>query len=122
MLAKFQNNNSLPHLIVATRKDSMKELEIKINKILAWDMPHAQLEHRDEAVKHIMELPELKAIQVQAKVKPEIVDVGRITMWVDMIWNDIFDDDELPLTAAQMNIIGKYINDAKEKIRKQFSV
>lgn len=63
-----------------------------------------------------------KVSRVDAVVKPEIADVGRITMWVDMIWNDIFDDDELPLTAAQMNIIGKYINDAKEKIRKQFSV
>lgn len=63
-----------------------------------------------------------KVSRVELPVKPEIADMGRITMWVDMIWNDIFDGDELPLTAAQMNIIGKYINDAKEKIRKQFSV
>ena len=60
--------------------------------------------------------------QIDCRVKPEIADVNRITMWVDMIWNDIFDDDKLPLTAAQMNTIGKYIYDAKEKIRKQFSV
>lgn len=69
-------------------------------------------------------LEELRVIvsRVELPVKPEIADITKITMWVDMIWNDIFDDDELPLTASQMNIIGKYINDAKEKIRKQFSV
>lgn len=47
----------------------MEELKIKINKILAWDIPHAQIEHREEAIKHILELPELQAIQVEAKVK-----------------------------------------------------
>ena len=63
-----------------------------------------------------------KQIKVEPVVKPEIADIQKITMWVDIIWNDIFDDDELPLTAKQMNIIGRYINDAKEKIRQQFSV
>ena len=65
---------------------------------------------------------ETKVVGVEARVMQKIADITQITMWVDMIWNDIFDDDELPLTAAQMNVIGKYINDAKEKIRKQFSV
>ncbi len=78
------------------------------------------VEHWRRLVKVNQELEE-KVSRVELPVKPEIADMGRITMWVDMIWNDIFDDDELPLTDAQMNIIGKYINDAKEKIRKQFS-
>lgn len=63
-----------------------------------------------------------KVSQMQLPVKPEIADTTNITMWVDMIWNDIFDDDELDFNPRQMNIIGKYVNDAKEKIRKQFSV
>lgn len=71
----------------------------------------------------ILEWESAKTVsRVELPVKPEIADITKITMWVDMIWNDIFDDDELPLTASQMNIIGKYINDAKEKIRQQFSV
>lgn len=42
------------------RKEELKALEIQLNKILAWDMPHAQVEHRQEAVKHILDLPQIK--------------------------------------------------------------
>lgn len=40
----------------------MDALEVQLNKILAWDIPHAQIEHRQEAVKHIMQLPQIKEI------------------------------------------------------------
>lgn len=73
-------------------------------------------------IQTILKIYSDESIPLELQVKPEIAEVTKITMWVDMIWNDIFDDDELPLTAAQMNIVGKYINDAKEKIRQQFSV
>lgn len=45
--------------------------------------------------------------------------LANMTAQVDIIWSDIFDDEELPLIPSQMYIVGKYINDAKERIRKQ---
>ncbi|MFH2032196.1 MAG: hypothetical protein ABIJ40_16500 [Bacteroidota bacterium] len=40
----------------------MNALEVQLNKILSWDIPHAQIEHRQEAVKHILELPQVKEV------------------------------------------------------------
>lgn len=82
------------------------------------DEPTKQIDR--ETVKAVFAT--IKANPLEKLAMPKIADITNITMWVDMIWSDIFDDDELPLTAAQMNIIGGYINDAKDKIRKQFSV
>ena len=52
--------------------DIMKELEYKISKLLQEQQPITESEAQDLA-HFICELPELKAIQVQAKVKVQLM-------------------------------------------------
>jgi len=54
--------------------DIMKELEYKISKLLQEQQPITESEAQDLA-HFICELPELKAIQVQAKVKVQIANI-----------------------------------------------
>ena len=67
----------------------METLKDKITKIIT-DTDFNLGETAEHSANRILELPELQAIQVQAKVKPEIagIDKGLVTNLVGEIEND----------------------------------